>query len=108
MDEMLSDFEIRRRALQAKLEMLLGSKYVYFNVPAHMNHPCIKYKLASVSPLFADNLQYKHRYSWDLTLIEHDKTSDLFKRIMEYFKTCSFGTDYDVDNLHHTVLRLEF
>ncbi|MBQ0088974.1 MAG: hypothetical protein KBT27_06550 [Prevotellaceae bacterium] len=108
MAEELSDFEKRRRALQTKLEMLIGNNHVYFNAPSRLEYDCIKYKLSSVQTRHADNLPYHYGYYWDLTLIERNKTSDLFKRIIDYFKTCSFGTSYDADNLHHTVLRLYF
>lgn len=108
MDNELPIEEIRRRALHEELCSLLGSGYVYFNAPSGLKYPCIRYAISAMDQRYADNILYKHKLCYTLTLIEHDITSDLYLRILEHFQCASFVQKYDADNLHHTVIRLYY
>lgn len=106
MNNDISPLELHRRKMHKELCELLGSKNVYFNPLSGMKYPCIRYTTSSVDTKFADNVAYKNKPCWTLTLIEHDVTSDLYLRIMSHFQYCTFVQKYNADNLHHTVLRL--
>ena len=97
-----------RLKLQEEFELLLNSKNVYFQPPARMNYPCIKYSLSGIDHERANNKIYKNTNRYEGNVIDHDPDSTIHMRILEHFPMCSFDRHYVADNLNHFVLTLYF
>jgi hypothetical protein len=97
-----------RLDLQAKLEKILGSGNVYFQPPARMNYPCIKYSLSGIATKRADNAIYNSINRYEVIVIDYDPDSTIHTKILESFRMCSFDRAYKANNLNHFVLTLYF
>lgn len=96
-----------RLQLQTELEELLGSKNVYFQPPARMNYPAIKYSLGGFSNNHANNGLYKSMTSYTVTLIDRNPESVFVNKLLS-LPYCSFSTAYTSDNLNHFVFTLYY
>jgi hypothetical protein len=99
----------QRLDLQKLLIELLGSSNVYFQPPSTlvMQYPCIVYNRSSENVNFADNIPYKHKKRYQLTVIDVDPDSDIPSKVGN-LPTCSFERFFALDNLNHDVYNLFF
>lgn len=97
-----------RLKLQEEFEAILGSSNVYFQPPARMSYPCIKYSLAGMNIKRADNIIYKNMNRYEVVVIDYDPDSTIYLDILNHFKLCTFDRSYPSNNLNHFVLTLYF
>lgn len=97
-----------RLKLQEEFEAILGSKNVYFQPPAHMSYPCIKYSWAGMDTKRADNIIYKNTRRYEVTVIDYDPDSTIPEKILNHFQRCSFDRSFPSNNLSHFVLTLYY
>lgn len=98
-----------RIELQRKLACALGSSYVYFQPPEtiKMNYPCIVYRLARDYVNYADDIRYKEKNRYEVTVIDKNPDSTIPDNIKK-FRYCAFDRTYTADNLNHFVFTLYY
>ena len=96
-----------RLELQAMLENILESHYVYFQPPAsvRMNYPAIVYELGGIDNSHANNLVYMQDKSYTITLIDKDPDNKIVDKI-SHLPKCRFDRFFTSDNLNHYVFTL--
>ena len=97
-----------RENLQAELERILGSEFVYFQAPENvkLTYPCIVYDLDGEDVRKANNKAYLWSMRYLVTVISKDPDSDIWKRIRERFDYCDLDRTQKIDNLNHWYLTL--
>lgn len=105
-----SSIKTRQEMLQKKLEEILGSENVYFQPPESikMKYPCIIYQLQSYDLKYADNIVYKKKQRWRLTVVDKDPQSDITDMIISNLPYCYFDRFFTKDGLNHWSLSLYF
>lgn len=100
----------KRLDLHAKLCDILGSKNVYFQPPESIRlvYPCIVYSRSNVRTRYANNKVYNDFDLYDITVIDKDPDSTIYKDILKSFQMCSFNRFFTSDNLNHNVLSLYY
>lgn len=100
----------RREQLQAILEGILGSSYVYFQPPegVRMSYPCIRYKLDNIDTTYADNKIYVAQKGYAITIIDPDPDSELVMKLLFALPMCKFNRFYTADNLNHWVYTIYY
>lgn len=98
-----------RVALQAILEGILGSNFVYYQPPESIKlvYPCIVYYRSSLRTTYANNSPYSLQKLYTITLIEKDPDSSLSEEILR-LATSKHDRSYTVNNLYHNVFTLFF
>lgn len=98
-----------RLALHTMLEMLLGSKNVYFQSPESviLKYPCIIYKLGTIDTTFASNKPYSHGKKYTLTLIDKNPDTPIIDSL-KFLPSCTFDRYYIADNLNHYIFNLYY
>ena len=96
-----------RLQLQAVLEALLGSDFVYFQPPANvqMQYPCIVYRRMSARTDFAGNNPYRYDKRYQVTVIDRNPDSDIPDKVAGLPK-CVFDRHFVANNLNHDVFNL--
>lgn len=99
----------RRLDLQARLEAILGSEFVYFQPPSdvEMRYPCIVYQRDLLNTEFAGNTPYTFRQRYQVTVIDQDPDSDIPIKVAA-LPMCTANRFYTADNLNHDVFNLYF
>lgn len=99
----------RREELHEILCDILGSKNVYFQPPSTilMKYPCIVYKLSYVNTEYADDIPYRKKKRYDITIIDRDPDSEIPDKVSD-LPFCAFDRNFTSDGLHHNVYRLYF
>jgi hypothetical protein len=99
----------RRLILQDLLEVLLGSRNVYFQPPsgANMQYPCIVYNWDDAKTSFADDKPYVNRRRYQVTVIDADPDSPI-PGIIGALSMCYFERFFTSGGLNHTVYNLYF
>lgn len=99
----------QRLELEAKLRELLGSSNVYFQPPpsVQMQYDCIVYNRDNSSTDFANNLPYRNRKRYQVTVITEDPDSGVPDKV-EALPLCSFNRFFTADQLNHFVFNLYF
>lgn len=99
-----------RLKLSEILNAINGVKKAYFQPPASVNmvYPCIVYKLDGLYTRNADDLKYRDRDKYMVTVIDPDPDSNIWRDVLKTFRYCSFVRRFTADNLNHTVLSLYF
>ena len=94
----------RRISLHRKLEAVLGSKNVYFQIPTgtKLQYPCIVYNLATANDIHANDQIYKRLYRFTLTYITKDP-DDPKRDAIDNLQYCAFDRFFVNDNLNHYV-----
>lgn len=97
-----------RENLQAELERILGSEYVYYQPPENvkLSYPCIVYNLDGVSNVRADNEAYLWNKYYQITCISKDPDWDIWERLVRRFEHCGLDRTARIDNLNHWYLTL--
>lgn len=100
----------KRLELQSKLEEILGTKNVYFQPPETMklHYPCIIYNKYAYPTRYADDIVYKAKQSYTVTVIDHDPDSDIAYRIQKAMQYCRIENFYRSNNLNHTKIILYY
>ena len=96
-----------RLKLHEVLQEVLNSENVYFQPPAKMNYPCIKYELSDIDASYANNAIYTKINRYTVTLIDRNPDSKFVEKI-QALPMCRFDRPYVADNLNHWVFELYF
>lgn len=82
---------------------------VYYQTPGNlgMNYPCIVYTRTNYNVDHADNIKYKSKTRYDITIIDRKPDSDIIDKIllMDY---SSFDRQFITQGLNHFVLKLYY
>ena len=99
----------RRLELQTLLEMILGSRNVYYQPPASvmMRYPAIVYSRYDIENVHANNNVYAQHTAYSVTVIDKNPDSEFLKKI-SVLPLCSFDRHYVADNLNHDVFTLYY
>ena len=93
----------RSLKLQEELEILLGSRNVYFQPPSTlmMKYPCIRYSKKGNDAKHANDRIYKTMNRYEGVVIDYDPDTTIPDQILHHFPMCSLGSGYVADNLNH-------
>ncbi len=99
----------KRLELQQLLENILGSRNVYFQPPESikLSFPAIIYKRSSSFDTFADDLRYRNKIQYMVTVIDKNPDSNITGRVMEIPMT-TLSRSYVANNLNHDVFTLYY
>lgn len=99
----------RRLQLQSLLEVVLGSRNVYFQPPAtaQMQYPCIVYKRDAANTKFADNNPYRNTKRYQVIVIDRNPDSVIPDKVA-VLPMCAFDRFFTADNLNHDVFNFYF
>lgn len=98
-----------RTDLHTVLEGILGSDNVYFQPPSsiQMSYPCIVYQRSDIRSHHANNLPYKHKKEYTITIIDKNPDSSIPMEIAQ-MESASFERHFKADNLNHDVFTIFF
>lgn len=98
-----------RLELQSILTDILESNHVYFQPPpsVQMEYPCIVYSRDYELYNYADDITYKRRKRYLVTVIDRNPDSEIPDKIAE-LPLCTYDRFYTADNLNHDVYKLFF
>jgi hypothetical protein len=98
-----------RLELQDLLEAIMGNRNVYYNPPENVDigYPAIVYKPYKINTLRANNLLYKLRTCYSITIIA-PLPNDAIVEKMLVLPMYSFDRHYVSDGLNHDVLQLYY
>lgn len=99
----------RRLELHNILSGIPGVKKAYFQPPEteKLVYPCIIYRLQTVRMLSANDLPYKNRDAYSVTIIDRNPDSKI-RRVLESMPLCRFDRPYTADGLNHWVYQLYY
>lgn len=102
-------YDQRRLELHQIFETILGSSNVYFQPPESKEiiYPCIIYERSTGDSQYADNIAYKFRWCYSVTLISRDPDTDIPDRIA-MLPLCRADRMYQADNLNHYAFTLYY
>lgn len=98
----------KRLALHTKL--LTFCTNVYFQPPETMKlqFPCILYFKTSVPASYANDLIYKYKQGYTVTVVDKDPDSEIAYDIMKNFEYCRIDSFYKSEGLNHTKLTIYY
>lgn len=98
-----------RTELQTILEDLTGVKKAYFQADqnTNMEYPCIEYHRFDSAATFADNIKYRFKKGYMVTVLDYDPDS-LIPDQVENLPLTRSDRFYVVDGLNHFVFKLFF
>lgn len=103
-----------RMSLHEKLCEIMRSfgytnQHVYFQPPNNtiMNYPCIRYQGDGGDTEYADNIPYKKKRKYMITVIDENPDSEIPDKIWE-LQGVSYDRDYESDNLNHFVFNITY
>lgn len=87
----------------------LGSRNVYFQPPEsiRMNYPAIVYSRSRIDNTFADNIVYKQKVSYEITVIDEDPDSEIVKKV-SLIPMCRFDRHFTSNNLNHDTFTIYY
>lgn len=96
-----------RLQLQAVLEAITPN--VYFQPPPSlaMVYPCIVYNRDFSNTQFADNLPYRRKKRYQVTIIDQNPDSVIPDKVAD-LPMCLFERHFTAGNLHHDVYNIYF
>jgi len=99
----------QRLELQTVFVGILGSPNVYFQPPPtiKMEYPCIVYRRDYELANHADDIPYRRRKRYLVTVIDRNPDSDIPDKVAE-LPMCTYDRFYTADNLNHDVYKLFF
>lgn len=103
--------EQRWEKLRKILMETTGLSKCYYDPPAsiRMEYPCILFQLSSNYVLHADNMAYKSRFRWSVTIVDPVSTNgENYIAEMLALPYCAFDRHYATDNLHHYVFDIYY
>lgn len=98
----------RRLEFDAILRNIIGSN-VYFQPPENfkMHYPCIRYELSSIDALYADNLAYRFKKAYQVTVMDKNPDSTYPDELLK-LEYCRFERAYKADGLNHFVFKIYY
>lgn len=98
-----------RLQLQSLLEVLLGSRKVYFQPPesVKIDYPCIIYRRTSGKTIFSNNKPYNHGLQYVITVVDRNPDSLIPGKVAD-LPMCVQATRYTKDNLNHDVFNIYY
>lgn len=98
-----------RLELSQIFRFILGSKNVYFQPPptVQMNYPCIKYERSNIRTHYADNIPYKNKKRYTVTIIDKNPDSVIPDKVGQ-LPTASYERFYTADGLNHDVYTIYY
>lgn len=98
-----------RLDLQKKLEVLMGSRNVYFMPPSglKLKIPAIVYSVKKRGAKFANNKAYANKTAYELIFIDQDPDNPLITTISE-LPYCEGGRPYTSDGNYHEPFTIYF
>ena len=100
----------KRLKLQALLELVLGSKNVYYQPPENVKllYPCIIYERGmSGKTTFANDKLYNHQVRYTVTVVDKNPDSLILDRMIE-LPLCTYEKHYTTNNLNHDVYNIYY
>ena len=98
-----------RLELQALLVDLIGSNNVYFQPPPtlSMSYPCIVYSRDLARTSYADNIPYRNKTRYQLTVIDKNPDSEIVEKV-SMLPMCTYIRFFAIQNLNHDIYHLYF
>jgi hypothetical protein len=98
-----------RLELHTKLEVILGSKNVYYQPPESMImvYPAIVYSRDTMASKYANDNVYNISTAYEVIVIDRDPDSEIPGRVA-LLPTCKFNANYTKDNLNHDAFTIQF
>jgi hypothetical protein len=98
-----------RLELHALLEIILGSKNVYFQPPPDfkMKYPCIIYERNKIYSRYADNIPYNLQKQYNITVIDANPDSTIPDAVSK-LQSAAFDRRFVSNNLNHNVFNILF
>lgn len=96
-----------REELQALFKAMVPNVYHQAPPNVQMEYPCIRYERDDIQVNHADNVPYKRKNRWRVTVIDADPDSDIPDKVAE-LPLCSFDRHYTAEGLNHDVFTLYF
>lgn len=92
-----------RANLQTELEIILGSRNVYFTPPPsiRMQYDAIRYELGGKDLKRANDRIYLNTNQYSGVVITKNPDTPIPDKILSHFEMVSFGRPYTADNLYH-------
>lgn len=99
----------KRLDLHELLESIPGVTKAYFQPPSNikMVYPAIVYKLDRANTDFADNLPYRYKKRYMITVIDRDPETQIPHDVAK-LPMCTLDRTYSADDLNHYVLSIFF
>lgn len=99
----------RRIELSDILNGIAGVKKAYFQPPEtdKLKYPCIVYRFRSIDTVHANDIPYKNKDCYQITIIDRNPDSQIRQWFMSQ-PLCRFDRHYTADNLHHWVFVLYY
>lgn len=99
----------KRTDLQKELELIIGSRNVYFQPPEgfRLKYPCIVYQRSTANTMYGDNNPYIIRKRYEVILIDENPDSEFFDKIIA-MQSCSHERHYNSEGLNHDVFYLYY
>jgi len=97
-----------RLELDALLKTL-GTNHVYFQPPSgfQMIYPCITYQVSNADTRFADNIPYRYKKRWQITVMDKDPDSSIPGKVAS-LPQCTFDRHFATNGLNHDVFVMWF
>ena len=86
-----------------------GDRHVYFQPPpsVNMKYPCVRYSLADIRNIRADNANYNQHKAYEIILIDANPDSP-YVDVISAFPKCRFVRHYTANNLNHYVFNIYY
>lgn len=83
--------------------------HVYFQPPENhkLEYPCIFYNRSRMNTQFADNVPYRFKKRYEVTVVDLDPDSAIPDKVAS-LPFCEFDRFFAADNLNHDVFNLFF
>nr|DAD73345.1 MAG TPA: tail completion protein [Siphoviridae sp. ctKm44]DAE09866.1 MAG TPA: tail completion protein [Siphoviridae sp. ctJdE31] len=80
---------------------------LFYNPVSNTNltYPCILYKRSAVRQRHADNIRYHTHESYEITVIDKRVESPVIDILLDS-QYCVYENEFIVDNMHHTILKI--
>lgn len=81
----------------------------YFSPPDKMKlkYPCIVYRLSSINSINADNIKYKTLEGYDVTVMDHNPDSELYKKVFN-LPYSAFNRNFTSGGLNNWVFKVYY
>lgn len=96
--------------IQSLLKELVGDGWaVYFQPPGQekMTYPCVRYQRDDMNTQFADNVPYRLRTRYSVTLMSRSPNTDVLKKLAQ-LPMSTYERFFVADNINHDVFNIYF
>jgi len=99
----------QRLQLQSLLEIILGSRNVYFQPPETVKiaYPCIIFRRSNIDTGFADDALYIKNKQYQVIVVDVNPDSLIPEKVLN-LPMCQFDRHYTANNLNHDVFNLYY